>query len=413
MESSKTVPLTTDELNIVIDNEAQNLPCEVALETAPHPQLLIRVAGLDSFTLLRLALGRQREFELHLVRAGITCRAFVASNIDGVISFTPDTDPITVGASQSLTSVAFDLINFPRFWAMDSPTTKLPDDHLDIRADEWELQIRPQRQNAETVAFRSALYAVTHSCTLRRNMPFASDDAQAFLAVLHNALSFAAGQWVGQVFTRGFDQDNRLVWEQWGTGRLQPSLRPVHTWFDLHHGHALAALVSGMMAIQKNETRARNVHSAIYWYIRASSMAPGVDGGIILLQAALELLAWQHFILDGRAPTPNEFLKKPASHRMEQLLKACGIPSNIPTELTDLSNAAAQRHWPSGPKALAGVRNQLVHPDKHAKTPFYEAWRLAEWYVELVLLHMLSFQGEYSNRIKHRSVGEVERVPWA
>ena len=37
----------------------------------------------------------------------------------------------------------------------------------------------------------------------------------------------------------------------------------------------------------------------------------------------------------------------------------------------------------------------------------------SEWYVELVLLHMLSFQGEYSNRIKHRWVGEIERVPWA
>ena len=31
---------------------------------------------------------------------------------------------------------------------------------------------------------------------------------------------------------------------------------------------------------------------------------------------------------------------------------------------------------------------------------------------QLVLLRMLSFQGEYSNRIKHRWVGEVERVPW-
>ena len=33
--------------------------------------------------------------------------------------------------------------------------------------------------------------------------------------------------------------------------------------------------------------------------------------------------------------------------------------------------------------------------------PYYDAWRFAEWYVELVLLHILSFQGEYSNRIKH------------
>ena len=132
-----------------------------------------------------------------------------------------------------------------------------------------------------------------------------------------------------------------------------------------------------------------------------------------MLQAALELLAWQHFILDGNAPAPKEFLKKPASDGMDLLLQAHGIPSNIPTELTDLLNAAVQRQWHSGPKALAGVRNQLVHPGRHGGAPYYDAWRLAEWYVELVLLHMLSFEGEYSNRIKHHWVGEVERVPWA
>jgi hypothetical protein len=168
-----------------------------------------------------------------------------------------------------------------------------------------------------------------------------------------------------------------------------------------------------MLAVQRDETRAKNMHSAIYWYIRASGVAPGVDGGIILLQAALELLVWQYFILDGHAPAPKQFLKTPASDRMRLLLQACGIPINIPTELTDLVNVAAQRHWQEGPKALAGVRNQLVHPGTHQKMSYYDAWRLAEWYVELVLLHMLSFQGEYSNRIKHRWVGEVERVPWA
>lgn len=408
-ESLTQVQLATDEVNIVVDTVPQHLPCEIVMETAPRPLLLIQITGLDPW----IALRPQRKFELQLVRAGITCNAFIASSTDGVISFTPHTEPVTVGASQSLTCVSFDLINFPHFWAMDSPTTKLPDDHLDIRAGDWELYVRPQRQTDETAVFRSTLYAVTHSCTLRRNALFTSDDTQAFLALLHDALSFAAGQWVGQVFVRGFDQDERQVWEQWGTGRLHPHLGPGHTWFDLHHGHALAALLPGMLAVHRDETRAKNMHSAIYWYIRASGVAPGVDGGIILLQAALELLAWQYFILDRHAPAPKQFLKTPASDRMRLLLQACGIPINIPTELTDLASVAAQRHWQDGPKALAGVRNQLVHPGTHQGMPYYDAWRLAEWYVELVLLHMLSFQGEYSNRIKHRWVGEVERVPWA
>ena len=345
------------------------------METAPRPLLLIQVTGLDPW----IALRPQRQFELHLVRAGITCDAFIASSTDGVITFTPCTEPITIGASQSLSRVAFDLINFPHFWAMDSPTTKMPDDHLDITAEDWELHVRPQRQSAETAAFRSTLYNVTHSCTLGRNALFTSDDAQAFLALLHDVVSFAAGQWVGQVFVRGFDQDERLVWEQWGTGRLHPHLGQIHTWFDLHHGHELAALLPSMLTVQRDATRAKNMHSAIYWYIRASAVAPGVDGGIILLQAALELLAWQHFIIDGHAPAPKQFLKTPASDRMRLLLQACGIPTKIPTELTELVNVAAHHHWHDGPRALAGVRNQLVHPSTHQGAPYYDAWRLAEW----------------------------------
>ena len=403
------VQIATDRVKIVVDAVEQDLPCEVVIETAPRPMLLIQVAGLDPCVDLR----PQREFELRLVRAGVKFDAYIASNTDGLINFTPRSDPITVGASQALTRVEFDLINFPHFWAMDSSTTKLPDDHLDIRAEGWEILVRPYRQGAEIAAFRSTLFAVTHSCTLRKTPLFTSDEVQVFLGLLHDALSFAAGQWVGQVFVRGFDQDDQLAWEQWGSGRLHPHLGPVHTWFDLHHGHVLAAILPGMLSVQRDATRAENMHSAIYWYIRASGIAPGVDGGIILLQAALELLAWQHFILDRGAPAPKQFLKASASDRMRLLLQACGIPTNIPPELTKLAKVAGQRGWHDGPKALAGVRNELVHPGTQRGEPYYEAWLLAEWYVELVILHMLSFQGEYSNRIKHRWVGEVERVPWA
>jgi hypothetical protein len=38
---------------------------------------------------------------------------------------------------------------------------------------------------------------------------------------------------------------------------------------------------------------------------------------------------------------------------------------------------------------------------------------LARWYVELVLLRMLNFTGEYLNRTRALVVGDVERVPWS
>src|ERR1035437_1011344 len=411
-DASTTVSLWADEVELIVDDQPQRLPCAIVLETDPRPMLLFRISGLDPWMVLR----PQRQFSLHFVRADITCAAFIASSDDGVIAFTPNTEPIAVGTSQSLAHVEFDLINFPHFFGMATPTTRLPDDHLDITGAGWELQVRPRRQSPETAAFRSTLYAVTHSCTLSKHTraDFSSKDAQAFLVVLHDALSFAAGQWVGQVFVGGFDSREQMVWQQWGTGRLHPHLGHVDTWFDRHHGNTLGEILPGLLVVQHDPVRAKNIHSAIYWYIRASGIAPGVDGGIILLQAALELLSWQHFIIDGNAGPPKQTAKAPASDRIRLLLQSCGIPTAIPPGLTDLAAIATKSNWQDGPKTLAAVRNLLVHPNKQHPVPFYDAWRLAEWYVELVLLHMMSFNGEYSNRTKaQRWVGAVEPVPWA
>jgi len=80
-ESSTHIQFATDEVRIVVDTVPQHLPCEIVMETAPRPLLLIQVTGLDPW----IALRPQRQFELHLVRAGITCDAFIASSSDGVI----------------------------------------------------------------------------------------------------------------------------------------------------------------------------------------------------------------------------------------------------------------------------------------------------------------------------------------
>jgi hypothetical protein len=75
---------------------------------------------------------------------------------------------------------------------------------------------------------------------------------------------------------------------------------------------------------------------------------------------------------------------------------------------------AKELNWNDGPKALAAVRNLLVHPSKQKQLPYYDAWRLAKWYTELVLLKLVGFTGEYSDRTRaQRWVGAVDPVPWA
>ena len=43
----------------------------------------------------------------------------------------------------------------------------------------------------------------------------------------------------------------------------------------------------------------------------------------------------------------------------------------------------------------------------------FEAWQLAQWYLELILLRLFAFNGSYSNRTKQgKYIGQVEPVPW-
>ncbi|HML18005.1 MAG TPA: hypothetical protein VK419_13325 [Bryobacteraceae bacterium] len=411
-ERKVSVHLGTDEAEFESDGECRRLPCDVVLETEPRPRLVFRVAGLDTF---RVWLSQQR-FSVHIVRADVRCDAFLTSTSNGIVGLSPQREPIVVGQSENLTEIEFDLINFPEFWAMSGPSTRLPENHLDMVVAGWRMEIRPPRTSPEVDALRSTLHSVTHTCTLQKSDQgaFTSEEAHNFLNVIHDVMSFAAGRWVAPVLVRGFDRDRQIRWEEWGTRPLHPNLGRIETWFDTHHAQELTDTLSGASELRKDSNRAKTFHSALYWYLRSSGLAAGVDGGIILLQAALELLSWHIFVTERKALSREGFGKLPADDQLRLLIESCGIPTGIPSGLADLTSTAKELNWNDGPKALAAVRNLLVHPGKQREVPYYDAWRLAEWYVELVLLRMLSFSGEYSDRTKaQRWVGAVEPVPWA
>lgn len=98
------------------------------------------------------------------------------------------------------------------------------------------------------------------------------------------------------------------------------------------------------------------------------------------------------------------------------MLKGLGLPAEIPRRLQLMKRLAKARSWQNGPRALTEIRNDLVHPNQAFPgigRVLYEAWKLSQWYVELVILALSGYCGEYTNRINARWIGETERVPWA
>jgi hypothetical protein len=104
-------------------------------------------------------------------------------------------------------------------------------------------------------------------------------------------------------------------------------------------------------------------------------------------------------------------------------MKSCSIPTEVPGHFEALSSRGSrigQSDWTS-PEALFNVRNSLVHPPRkldEAEWPtsdeLVEAWQLATWILELSLLHVLGYDGEYWCRLRLVGSGwDTGAVPWA
>jgi hypothetical protein len=251
---------------------------------------------------------------------------FFAGSGDDILEFSPFTEPIIVGCSGDLACVRFDLVNFPSFMVLYGASASRERDRLDITAGGWCIEIRSPRQSPDVAAFQSSLYSVTQSCTMRRSdgATFSPDAAQEVLAVLHEAFSFAAGRWVAPAFVEGLAGGGEIVWKVWGTGRLRPDFSREGTWFDLRHGDALADIVSGLFDLRRSAEQAEAFRTALYWYVRSGTDAAGVDGGLILLQGALERLSWQRFVIDRAMFSGSRFGGFRAQERLRRLV---GRPS--------------------------------------------------------------------------------------
>ena len=262
-------------------------------------------------------------------------------------------------------------------------------------------------------------YAFTHHVKIQRVdvAAFSPEEAQQQLEMLADFLTFCRGYWVSTALTNGFGTDGTVAMQNLGTGKVSPQ-KDSSNWLDFHSGNSMAELFPNFIDRMLDPRWQETFRHALYWYVRADTTLVGPDGGCILLQAALERLAWHVLVRDRQSLSEDGFSKLPAADQIRLLLSALNIPLVIPNGLTEVTRIGKELNWMDAPQAFAEIRNRLVHPPKLKKAapkqPYFEAYTLGKWYVELVLLSACGYRGKYSNRTKlHRWVGEVEDVPWA
>ncbi len=243
------------------------------------------------------------------------------------------------------------------------------------------------------------------------------EDLDPLYKSLYRFFSFARGFNVAPIFTVAFDQNGQELYEEWGS-RYINSYREVLSWHDGHHANSLEQLFPGFMDKWNDPLWKDTIDEAIYWYVGANDAKRGLEVGIILCQAALELLAWTYEVQDKRLISENGFNKLNASDRIRRLFSSLKIPINIHPDLIKLNTLARKNSWDDSPRVFTEIRNGIIHPKSKPGTEggdvHNEAWKLGTWLVEMVLLRLFCYNGKYFNRLrKQLRDGEKEKVPWA
>jgi len=392
---------------------APRWPCQVCLLLEPAPVLVFEVVTRTP------TIPLDWTATVRLLKAACSCEVLVKSVSHGEetrLTLTPTRQPLMAGASQRLTEVQFDLVNAPEFFAPSPRGGGIVRNRLEVLAGAWRIVLEPAVSREVTNAFQSPLYAITHSCRLKHTdgAVFDSSEVPGLLDAVHAASSFAAGRWTAPVLVRGTEADGRCTWQEWGTRTVDPNLSPAETWFEPHHGQALAELMTGLARLTGDDAWKETILRALDWYVSAHKLADASGGPLILLHDALERLSAQIFVYHRKSLSSEGFHRLAGDDRIRLLLDACQIPASLPAGLTALRAAAGEARWPDGPAALASVRRRLVDASPPGEDLRAECGRLAAWYVELALLKLSGFAGEYANRTRaERWAGSVEPVPWA
>ena len=321
-------------------------------------------------------------------------------------------------------------INLPKLWPGQPVGSPIVDsDGFSRSARSWQatagvwrirLDSRADLDEVLAVCKRNRTFAITHVMEVRRTdgATFTGTQADQLLTILQIAVSFALGRWSCPAAPVGYTPDGKAGWSRWGPSHCDhPDLGSDRWWFE-HRGQDLAETIEGFLRHWEDETRRQPLSFAATSAIIASGKG-FVEQRLVTVTSALEHLCWVTQVLEGDV-SERAFKKLDAHDRLRQLLTSMKVALNIdPVYLPALAAHAAGQDNCDGPRAVAQVRNELVHP-KDTRALYdrphlvSEAARLAARYLDLAILWRIGFTGETMDRTKLPGwVGDTEQVPWS
>lgn len=418
--ANRSLRLYTGPVDLKRSERSLSVHAEVSLEWLPSPRIQVDTADVPFAFSLSLGEGLSarlpsvpHETPIFTTHIGQTFRSLITRRVE-------------FGVLQGFTHLLFHIPNFPQYIGAFVARSEGSRRHLwagrvVLEAAGWRVTLDSMSRLdvVEREISKSRGFGITHVGRLERmdGGAFGANDAIDILEKLSFFFSFVRGAWTSCLLPVAFGDDGQRRWAEWSAPRVAPGI--CTSWFSLHHVDSMANVFPGFLARTSNPIWWQAISLALNWYFECNTPNGMIQTALILQQNALELLAWTLFVEDG--PVSEEgFDRMPASDRIRLMLDRARIPLSIPGDLGDLARLANSKCWSDGPQVIAEIRNALVHPKKQKRLgdlPEHvlpDAWRLGVWYLELALLWLFNYAGEYQSRIEGPDLlAGTRRVPWA
>lgn len=264
--------------------------------------------------------------------------------------------------------------------------------------------IKLNHQLKETGGYQ-ILYTGKLEYNSNKKIPF--DKANQIFELLSYFLQFVNGRRTSPIFRYGFDKEDKIVWKTIDRHFID-SYKYVLSWFSDNETKGILNLWEEFTNLWKNESDRDCLKTILHWYVEANANNGFAEGSIVLIQNAHELLF--HWLISEKYNYVNttDADNISASAKIGFLLSLFNINPAIPPEFESLIKFSLQYNIINGPEAFTRIRNCIVHPSIKKRKSLkeieenarVEALHLGIYYVEIVLLNFLKYNGEIKNRCK-------------
>lgn len=287
-----------------------------------------------------------------------------------------------------------------------------------IEYDDWKLTLQLRHDYKDKKIFQnlkdSEGHNITHIIKVEKKdgSKFRKSEVTEIEEIFVWVFTLCAGRHIGIPIKIGENKEGEQ-YRDFSVPLMSP-YREVSNWFPKRKGTVIESLFHNMALKFNDEFTKRVIKETIHWYVETLN-ATFLENKVINSQIALEKLSF--VLLTQQNPqiiSKTKFDKNSFQSNLETILDELMIKTELSGEFEKFSV-----RFDSGPHLLVKYRNHIAHPKRNKSIDSYSTderfliKQLGVYYTEMLLLYLIGYEGEFSNRLNFPSwEGIYDALPW-